>query len=332
MSTPFFNFFQNFNEIRPLESDFLQRLDSIALKPKKLFYYGKLPENVILNKKSPSKTLKTSGAESEPSFKKVKNQAFVEKSVRPKCVAVVGARKNTPYGEEVAYKLAYRLAKEGVIVISGLAFGIDSIAHQATLDAGGTTIAVLGTAIDQIYPRAHKKLASEIIQNSGAILSEYAPGTPMYNSRFLERNRLISGLSDAVIVVEAALKSGALNTAAHAIDQGRELFAVPGSIMNPLSVGTNELLKKGAAPCTSAEDILNFLYPERQKKRRKTPFLSADSKEELEILKTIQKGEHDGDKIVELSGLSVAIFNQTITLLEIKGRVKSLGANKWMLS
>lgn len=326
MSTPFFNFFQNFNEIRPEKDEFLQRLSDIALKPKKLYYYGTLPKNILLPEaQASSGDEKTTNSNTTS---KDKNQNLV----RPKAVAIVGSRKNTPYGEEIAYKLAYQLAKEGVIIISGLAYGIDSIAHQGALDAGGRTIGVLGTAIDVIYPRSHKKLAAEIIEKGGAILSEYAPGEPMYAARFLERNRLISGLSDAVVVVEAAMKSGALNTAVHALDQGRELFAVPGPVTSPYSAGTNELLRKGAAPATSATDVLNFLFPERlTKKRKKSAFISADSKPELDILKALASGESEGEKVAEILHMPATLFSQTITLLEIKGRVKSLGANKWML-
>ena len=204
MSTLFTHFFDKINQISPLEHDFTEVLNTIALTPKTLYFRGKIPENMSKE--------------------------------RPKTVAIVGSRHNTRYGEEVAYHLAYELARRGVIVVSGLAYGIDSIGHRGCLDAGGTTVAILGTSIDNIYPKKHLSLAREIVEKNGAIISEYAPGdNPITKYSFLERNRLISGLSDVVVVVEAAEKSGSLNTATHALAQGKEVFAVPGNITSPYS-------------------------------------------------------------------------------------------------
>ena len=299
MSTPFSHFFAKINQISPLEHKFTEVLDAIALKPKILYFYGKLPENMV------------------------------------KTVAIVGSRHNTKYGEEIAYNLAYKLAKKGVVIISGLAYGIDSIGHRGCLDAGGTTIAILGTPIDQIYPRNHKKLAKEIIEQNGAIISEYAPDakiTPKWT--FLERNRLISGLSDIVVVVEAAEKSGSLNTAAHALDQGKTVFAVPGNITNPYSQGCNKLIKQGAFPYTSPDDILQELFPEDYvKKHRKLSQqrLFGDTDVETKILQAIAKGYRSGEEIMCQTHLPPEVFNQTITLLEIKGRLRALGANNWSL-
>ena len=143
----------------------------------------------------------------------------------------MGTRKSTKYGSEIAYRLAYEVAKRGAIVVSGLAYGIDSVAHRGALDAGGITVAVLGTPIDKIYPRAHLGLAEKIIETGGVVMSELAPGAKFYPKvSFLERNRLISGLADVVVIPEAAERSGSLNTAAHALEQGREVFAAPGDI------------------------------------------------------------------------------------------------------
>lgn len=307
MSTLFSHFFQNFNEIRPLESDFTEVLEAIVLKPKMLYFYGKMPENIIKN----------------------------GKPERPKTVAIVGSRKNTRYGEEVAYKMSYELAKRGVVIVSGLAFGIDSIAHRAALDAGGKTVAVLGTPINQIYPTCHKSLAEEIVQTGGAIISEYAPGTKIYpKSSFLERNRLISGLSDVVVVVEAAARSGSLNTAAHALSQGKEVFAVPGNITNPYSEGCNRLILQGANPYLGPDDLLNLLFPERLKKKKRPGDLPlfGDTEEETKILQALSEGVRDGEKIAEMLGIEVAALNEALTLLEIKGLVRSLGMNNWTLS
>lgn len=299
MSTLFNDFSQKINTLSPLEAKYTEVLASIAVMPKILYYYGKIPENDV------------------------------------KTVAIVGSRHNTRYGKEVAYKMAFELAKRGVIIISGLAYGIDSIAHQAALDAGGTTIAVLGTPIDQIYPKNHVGLAKDIINKGGAVLSEYAPGEKVYmKASFLERNRIISGLADIVVIVEAAEKSGTLNTAAHALNQGKEVYAVPGNITSPYSVGCNKLIAQGAIPYTGPDELLRVLFPEEfVKKRKKLSSLQlfGDNDIETNVLQCLAEGLRDGGKIIEKLCLPPALFNETITILEIKGRVKSLGANNWCL-
>ena len=326
MSTLFTNFFEKINQISPLEHDFTEVLDTIALTPKTLYFRGKLPQN--MSKKGNS---------------------------RPKTVAIVGSRHNTRYGEDVAYRLAYELAKHHVIIISGLAYGIDSIAHKGCLAAGGKTIAVLGTPINHIYPVNHKTLAKQIIEQNGAIISEYAPRTKEYYSSplapgeyyddmgrrtqepkisFLYRNRLISGLADVVVVVEAAEKSGSLNTATHALEQGKEVFAVPGNITSPYSQGCNKLIKQGATPYTCPDDILQLLFPEeyiKKHKRLKTTNLIGDTDVETLILQAIAKGLSSGEDIMQNTKLPPEVFNQTITLLEIKSRIRPLGMNHWGL-
>ncbi|MBR2710159.1 DNA-processing protein DprA [Candidatus Saccharibacteria bacterium] len=307
MSTLFSHFFEKINQISPLEHNFTEVLDSIALKPKTLYFRGKIPENVLKN----------------------------DQKIRPKTVAIVGSRHNTKYGEEVAYRLAHELGKRGAVVISGLAYGIDSIGHRGCLDAGGVTIAVLGTPIDQIYPRNHTPLAREIIEKDGAIISEYAPGAQIYTKvSFLERNRIISGLADIVVVVEAAEKSGSLNTATHAINQGKEVFAVPGNITNPYSQGCNKLIKQGAIPYTEPDDILRELFHEdfaKKYHKLKQAKLFGDTDAETAILRALAAGARSGDEIMKLSLLPPEVFNQAITLLEIKSRVRSLGMNNWGL-
>lgn len=308
MSTSFAHFFINFKRFSPLEHNFTEVLDAIALKPITLYSYGKIPENVSKN----------------------------GKTERPKTVAIVGSRHNTRYGEEIAYQMAYELAKRGVIVVSGLAYGIDSIAHKGALDAGGRTVAVLGTPIDQIYPRAHEGLAREIVQQDGMVMSELAPGAKFYpKTSFLERNRLIAGLSDAVVVVEAAARSGSLNTAAHALEQGKDVFAVPGNITSHYSEGCNKLIRQGAFPYTALEDLLNNLFPEDYAKNHQKAtkrVLAADTKEEAVILQALSQGIRTGEEIISSTGLAAAIFNQSITLLEIKGQVRALGVNNWCLA
>ena len=296
------------NRILPLEHNFTEVLNSIALKPKILYFYGKMPENVV-------------------------GKQGVE---RPKTVAIVGARKHTAYGEEMAYKLAYELARAGVVIVSGLALGIDSVAHRGALEAGGVTVAVLGTAIDQIYPRQHQRLATKIVAQGGCVMSEYPMGTRFFKQHFLERNRLIAGLADIVIVVEANERSGSLNTATHALEQGRELFAVPGDVTRPLSMGCNRLIQQGAYPCLGTEDILTTLFPLARKKRKQV-MLFGDNAEETAVLEALQRGERDGENILtivaqNLPNFDVAKFNQTITMLEIKGMVRGLGANQWVLA
>ncbi len=346
MSTLFSHFFQKINQISPQESDFTEVLNTIALKPKTLYFYGKMPEN--MSKKSNDKINKQNNSRTMSSHN--------SRTLRPKTVAIVGSRHNTRYGEEVAYKMAYELAKKGVIIVSGLAFGIDSIAHQACLDAGGITIAVLGTPIDQIYPAQHKPLARNIIEKGGAIISEYAPrGTSIKaplapgefidkltgerrqdpRSAFLHRNRLVSGLVDIVVIVEAAEKSGSLNTAAHALEQGKEVFAVPGNITNPYSQGCNKLICQGANPYTNISDLLRILFPEAYTKKHKKPgqmLLFGDTDIETAILCALSEGMRAGEDIMSALSLSVSDFNQAVTLLEIKGQIRSLGANQWALN
>ncbi len=340
------------NQISPLESDFTEVLSTIALKPKILYYYGKMPENV-------------------PFLDAPGGIPYKKKRMRPKTVAIVGSRKNTPYGEEIAYRTAYELARLGVVVVSGLAYGIDSIAHRGALDGGGTTIAVLGTPIDKIYPSAHKPLAREIVEKGGAVMSEYPPISPglvagvsvgaspgdfefasvvdeeiaksakkltpteVGKARFLYRNRLISGLADVTLVVEAAERSGSLNTASHALEQGRELFAVPGGVGAIFSEGCNNLIAAGARVFRKTDDILEALFPAytpstRASKRRVAGAFTG-SEAEKAIIEQIGKGVIEGEEIMRRSGIDAATYNQAISLLEIKGVVKGLGANRWML-
>ncbi len=303
MSTLFSHFLSKNNEIRPQEADFTEVLCDIALVPNLLYFYGKMPKN------------------------------------RPKTVAIVGTRRPSEYGKKIAFDLAFAAAKRGAIVVSGLAYGIDSIAHWGALEAGGVTVAVLGTAIDDIYPRQHRGLAAEIVEKSGMIMSEVAPGVE-FGSKwecqtcFLRRNRLISGLADAVVIVEAAERSGSLNTAAHALEQGREVFAVPGDVQRPSSRGCNKLLASGGAQVyIEVNDVLDFLFPPPPKRRKAKSEISlvGDSRAETAILKALSEGACDGDEILERSKLSSSEFNCSITLLEIKGRVASMGLNRWVL-
>lgn len=307
MSILFSHFFAKINEIAPQEADFTEVLSTIAVVPKRLYFYGKMPEKRL--KLGMKRTWE-----------------------RPRTVAIVGTRKMTKYGEEVAYRLAYEVAKRGGVVISGLARGIDGAAHRGAVAANGASIGILGTPIDQIYPREHTQLAAEMLEKGGTIMSELAPGAEFHpKTSFLERNRLIAGLADLVVVVEAAERSGALNTAMHALEQGKDVMAVPGDITRPMSRGCNRLIGQGAAVYTGPEEVLNSLFPvKKRRKSQQAELCFGDNEAETLVLRALAQGVQEGEEIVKL-GLTAAEFNRTVTMLEIKGRVRALGANRWML-
>ncbi|MFV0485489.1 MAG: DNA-processing protein DprA [Candidatus Saccharimonadales bacterium] len=250
------------------------------------------------------------------------------KNKRPKVVAIVGSRKNTKYGESVAYQLAYELAGCGAVVVSGLAYGIDAAAHRGCMDAGGVTFAVLGTPIEEIYPKQNTQLATRILER-GAIISEYDKKSKWGSWSFVRRNRIVSGLADAVVIVEAAMRSGSLTTATWALEQGKELFAVPGDITRPMSVGCNRVIKQGAHVFTETEDVLGVLWPSNAKQLKFEVF--GDDAEEEAVICMLKKGVTDGDEIAEELGWRAKDFSRTISMLEIKGIAKSLGANTWRL-
>lgn len=282
------------NSIAPDKHNYLQIISSVDGSIKELFYIGALP----------TKSVKT--------------------------VAIVGTRKPTAYGKEVAYRLSSELAAHGgVVVVSGLALGIDGVAHQGALDAGGITLAIMAGGLHEVYPARHGQLAKQIVEHGGALISEYPSGMPSLPHQFLERNRIVSGLSDVIVVVEAASRSGTLATARHALDQGKTLMAVPGNITSPLSSGCNQLLKSGAFPVTCTKDVLQALGFEDDPKQTKLTF--ASNPEEQAILGILQQGIRDGDEVQQKSGLDAAVFQQTLTMLEITGKIRALGANQWTL-
>lgn len=245
------------------------------------------------------------------------------------CVAVVGSRKVSAYGKAVTYDIVHALAKSRIVIISGLALGVDSIAHQAALDAGGITIAVLPGSLERIYPAAHRQLAARICREGGALMTEYAPGTPVYPSNFIARNRIVSACSDVVLITEAAARSGTLSTARFALEQGKDVLAIPGNITSPTSAGTNTLIQAGAALATSHTDVLRALgLPAGQ--GRAAP-VSTNASEQT-LLTLIYEGTTAGDALLTASSLDVRIFNQTLTMLEIQGRIRALGNNHWALA
>lgn len=241
-------------------------------------------------------------------------------------LAVIGSRKVSPYGRHVTETLTREAAKQGITIISGLALGIDAIAHQATLAEQGTTVAVLPAGLDRIYPTSHHQLAQHIIKGGGALISEYPPGSKPFKTHFIARNRIVAGLADAVLITEAAAKSGTLHTANFALEQGRTVMAVPGNITSEQSAGTNNLIKMGAIPVTEIRDILAAMGLEQQAPQHRH---FGDTEEETLILELLQSGISDGSELLHRSGLAAQLFNQSLTMLEIGGKVRPLGAGHW---
>ncbi len=244
-------------------------------------------------------------------------------------VAIVGTRKVTPYGRQVTEEIASFLAANNMTVISGLARGVDAIAHQTALKAGGRTIGILGSGVDKIYPPEHRGLAEQMMER-GAIISDYAVGTPPDASNFPPRNRIISGLSLAVVVIETAETSGALITADFAAEQGREVFAVPGSILAPQSKGTNRLIQKGALPLLTPADLMQALDLTRvgaQKSARK--ILPADETE-ARVLSVLSSEPLHVDEIRNQADLPIEKISATLALMELKGMVRQVGGMNYV--
>ena len=247
------------------------------------------------------------------------------------CFAVVGTRRCSAYGKEIALEIAGDLAETGLTIVSGLAPGIDSLAHQATLERGERTIAVLGTGIDEksIYPQENLKLAEKIVESGGCLISEYPPGTHGSEFTFPKRNRIISGLSLGVLIIEAKQKSGALITANWAKKQGRKVFAVPGPIHSSNSKGCHYLIKQGAKLVENANDILKELnLPIKEGGKE----IAGETPEENLILGVLKEEALDADKIIEKTKLSVAKVASALAILEIKGKVRNLGGNIYAIS
>jgi len=244
-------------------------------------------------------------------------------------VAVVGTRRVSAYGRQVADELAMFLANNGITVISGLARGVDAIAHQAALKAGGRTIAVLGCGVDRIYPPENAQLAEKMITN-GANLSDYAPGTPPDASNFPPRNRIISGLSMATVVVEAGETSGALITAQFAVDQGREVFAVPGNILAPQSKGTNRLIADGAHPMLSVQDLLDVLDLRQVTEQREVQKILPSNETEEKLLNVLTHEPLHMDDIRNQTGLPIERVSATLVMMELKGLVRQVGGMNYV--
>lgn len=282
------------NQISPDEHVFTKVLAHIPKPPKTLYYIGNLPQ----------KRLPT--------------------------LAIVGTRRPSTYGVEVTSRFAYEIAKKGVVIVSGLALGVDAIAHKAAMEAKGVTMAILPCGLPKIAPATNRNIAENMVKSGGALLSEYSSEVvASWKSNMLERNRLVSGLADGLLITEASARSGTLNTARHALEQGKEVFVIPGNITSPLSAGCNALIKQGALPVTEFADILNVIAPDLV-----TPqavLALGDTPLESDIIALLNSGVRDGEALQVSLAVTTAELNGALTMLELNGAIRGLGANQWTL-
>jgi DNA processing protein len=289
----------NFMKVNSLKLDdpcYPEPLKHISGPPKQLFWTGENPENWL----------------NLPSL------------------AVVGSRKISPYGKEVTRRIATELAQAGIVIVSGLAFGVDAAAHEATVTAGGLAVAVLPTSLDNIQPVSNQQLARKILDTGGTLISEYSSDSPITKANFIERNRIVSGLCDALLITEAAVNSGSLHTARFALEQGKTVLAVPGNITSPTSEGCNNLIKSGAIPVTCADDVFFAMHlnPCEQKQKR----VFRGSMQEEKVLELIKEGVKIQEELALATNLDGASIGSVLTMLEINGHIRSLGAGNWILS
>lgn len=293
-------------KITPQDKDYPQQLKKIQKPAMALYYRGDLPNS-------------------------------------QQCFAIVGTRKASDYGKEIAFSFAWQMAKQGLIIVSGMALGIDSFAHKGALQVAETrppqeltgvcplpTIAILGTGLDEqiIYPHQNLKLAKQILEKNGCLISEYPPEYPGAKFTFLERNRIIAGMSLGVLIVEAKIKSGALNTADWAKKQGKKVFAAPGSVFSQNSKGCHLLIKQGAILTENVNDILKELNLAQAEKISYNP----QNIQEKMIMDVLKQGALNVDKIIEKTNLPAQLVSSTICLMEIDGKIKNLGGNVYALS
>jgi DNA processing protein len=246
-------------------------------------------------------------------------------------LAVVGTRRATVYGREATRSLVSGLAASGVTIVSGLAYGIDTYAHRIALEAGGRTIAVLGSGVDIIYPAENRKLA-DLIAHNGAIVSEYPLGTQPEGGNFPRRNRIISGLSLGVLVVEGSKRSGAMITADYAAEQGREIFAVPGNILNPKSAGPNQLIQQGAKLVTTIGDILEELNLTMVAEQAEAREIIPDNETEAVLLEHLSTEPIHVDELGRATGLPISQVASTLTLMELKGKIRQVGGMNYVIA
>lgn len=249
-------------------------------------------------------------------------------------LAVVGTRMATTYGRQIVEQIVRPLARSGMVIVSGLALGIDALAHTATLNEQGTTVAVLGGGCDRatIYPTSNRALAERIVAEGGAIISEYPPGTLAMPYHFPHRNRIIAGMSRGTLVIEAAEDSGSLITAKHALEQNREVFTVPGDITRDTSKGPNNLLKMGAHPVLCAEDILDALNLQDLKATAEARKILPDDPVEEKILTHLGGDPMHIDDLIRETQFETALLSSTLTLMEMKGKVRHIGGMHYVLA
>lgn len=248
-------------------------------------------------------------------------------------LAVVGTRKISPYGRQVVESIVAPLAKAGLTIVSGLALGIDAAAHEITLREHGKTVAVLGAGLARecLYPTLHRRLADEIVKN-GCLISEYPLRMPPLQHHFPVRNRIISGLALGTLIIEATEDSGSLITARHALEQNREVFAVPGNIFQENSIGPNNLLKMGAKVVTSAEDVLEALNLKELKTTLATREIIPDTPTEAKIIEHLNETPIHVDQLIVSTGLDTSLITSTLTMMEMKGMVRHLGGMQYVLA
>jgi len=246
-------------------------------------------------------------------------------------LAVVGTRRPTAYGRQVTEEIVSDLARSGITIVSGLAKGIDSIAHRATLEANGKTVAVFGCGLDIVYPAENAKLAREIMEH-GALVSEYPLGVKPKADNFPRRNRIMSGMSQGILVVEAGESSGAMITASQALEQNRDVFAVPGSILSPASKGTNRLIQEGAKLVRSHVDILEELNLNIAAQQLEMKEILPSNETESLLLKQLGTEPVHIDEVCRNSGLTAALVSSALSLMELKGMVKQVGALNYVLA
>ncbi len=316
------------------EAKLLSGYEINAIKASKIKY--NIDNELNKLEKSPIKYYTYNDNEFPKSLNKMKNPPLglfvwgeIPNSVYP-FVSIIGTRKSSEYGVTVAHKIAYELAENGITVVSGMAYGIDSVAHKAAIEAHGKTIAVLGCGADICYPAANRSLRDKIIEN-GCVVSEFPLGTPSHKFNFPYRNRIIACLSSAVVVIEGESKSGTLITAGHALDNGREVLAVPGNITSALSTAPNKLIADGCAPVLCTQDILdalNIKITEKQiKEVKELPDISGDEKI---IYNIIGYEPITIDEICIKSAMSISLAGSILMMLELKGCIMKLSGQKYV--
>jgi DNA processing protein len=286
----------NVNILKLSSPRYPELLKHIPSPPKQLFYLGEEPQNWL---------------------------------DLPK-VGIVGSRKISPYGKHTTRKFASELANAGMVTISGLAFGVDAEAHNAALESEGVCVAVLPTPLDRISPVSNQQLARRILGQGGSLISEYPNGAEVHVSYFVARNRIVSGLCDVLLITEAAVNSGSLHTARFALEQGKTVMAVPGNITSATSEGCNNLIKSGAIPVTSVNDIFFALKlnPAKQKQSR----VFKGNAKEIKVLKLIAEGVGIQEDLALATGLDGAAIGSVLTMLEINGQIRAIGAGNWTLA